>query len=48
VSDGVSAEQPLSPGGLGNAQNYQQTPWLSGLSQFGNAGGEHGTATLGY
>lgn len=48
VSDGVSAEQPLSPGGLWSARTQQQPPCLRGLSWLGNAGGEHGTATLGY
>lgn len=47
VSDGISAEQRLSPGGLGSAWTDQQPPRLSGLSWFGNVRGEHGPATLG-
>lgn len=37
VSDGVSAEQPLSPSGLGSARTHQQLPQLPELSGFGRA-----------
>lgn len=48
MSDGVSAEQPLSPGGLGAAHTHQQLPQLPVLCRFKNVGGEQGTETLGY